>query len=354
MLYNIDINQLAIIQNYPETKLKLNHFAILDAIYKLRDLDWTKRYIINGKEYIWTSTKLLKSQLPLLDVSEKQIKRYILSLVEEGFLQRNESFENPNKMLVNITNKTAKMKVFVDNKDVDKNVQTKSKDIDKNVQQGVQKCTTNVDKNVHHNLNEFNHKEENPKELKNSYKNEIFDEKNNQLSIINNSIIAKQNDFVNQYPEVVDLLDFSLAEVFEENKYTIDEFCKSKNFELIKKEYRMIKRNLPAPKPKNRQTLIEWYKNLGKVQVADNLYMYPYQAIILKLVFNHKYLAKMINHYDNTYFARDSKFKEYTDHYSNIVGWLKTDIEKNISKQGNNQFDRYYYYNWGVDRNEII
>jgi len=188
----------------------------------------------------------------------------------------------------------------------------------------------------------------------NSYKNEIFDEKNNQLSIINNSIIAKQNDFVNQYPEVVDLLDFSLAEVFEENKYTIDEFCKSKDFELIKKEYRMIKRNLPAPKPKNRLTLIEWYKSLGKVQVADNLYMYPYQAIILKLVFNHKYLSKMINHYDNTYFARDSKFKEYTDHYSNIVGWLKTDIEKNILKQGNNQFDRYYYYNWGVDRNEII
>ena len=192
------------------------------------------------------------------------------------------------------------------------------------------------------------------KELKNSYKNEIFDEKNNQLSIINNSIIAKQNDFVNQYPEVVDLLDFNLAEVFEENKYTIDEFCKSKDFQLIKKEYRLIKRNLPAPKPKNRLTLIEWYKSLGKVQVADNLYMYPYEAIVLKLVFNHKYLAKMINQYDNTYFARDSKFKEYTDHYSNIVGWLKTDIEKNILKQGNNQFDRYYYYNWGVDRNEII
>lgn len=221
-------------------------------------------------------------------------------------------------------------------------------------QQDVTKGHNNDSQNVSYITNTTELITNTNKEIKNSYKNEIFDEKNNQLSIINNSIIAKQNDFVNQYPEVVELTDFTLAEVFEENKYTIDEFCKSKDFELIKKEYRMIKRNLPAPKPKNRQTLIEWYKSLGKVQVADNLYMYPYQAIILKLVFNHKYLAKMINHYDNTYFARDSKFKEYTDHYSNIVGWLKTDIEKNILKQGNNQFDRYYYYNWGVDRNEII
>jgi hypothetical protein len=195
------------------------------------------------------------------------------------------------------------------------------------------------------------------KELKNSCKIEISQEKelqNNELMIFDNSIISKQNDFVNQYPEVIDLLDVSMIEIFNENKYTIDEFCKSKDFELIKKEYRLIKRNLPAPKPKNRLTLIEWYKSMGKVQVADNLYMYPYQAIILKLVFNHKYLAKMISHYDNTYFARDSKFKEYTDHYSNIVGWMKTDIERNILKQGNNQFDRYYYYNWGVDRNEIL
>jgi cyclopropane fatty-acyl-phospholipid synthase-like methyltransferase len=145
-----------------------------------------------------------------------------------------------------------------------------------------------------------------------------------------------------------------MIEVFNENKYTIDEFCKSKDFELIKKEYRMVKRNLPAPKPKNRETLTNWYLSLGKVQVADNLYMYPYQAIILKLVFNHKYLAKMINHYDSTWFSRDNKFKEFTDHYANIVSWLKTDIEKNILKQGNNQFDRYYYYNWGVDRNEIL
>ena len=187
----------------------------------------------------------------------------------------------------------------------------------------------------------------NIKEIKNSCEIEISQEQ--ELNII-----SKQNDFVNQYPEVIDLLDVSMIEVFNENKYTIDEFCKSKDFELIKKEYRMVKRNLPAPKPKNRETLTNWYLSLGKVQVADNLYMYPYQAIILKLVFNHKYLAKMINHYDSTWFSRDNKFKEFTDHYANIVSWLKSDIEKNILKQGNNQFDRYYYYNWGVDRNEIL
>lgn len=187
----------------------------------------------------------------------------------------------------------------------------------------------------------------NIKEIKNSCEIEISQEQ--ELNII-----SKQNDFITQYPEVIDLLDVSMIEVFNENKYTIDEFCKSKDFELIKKEYRMVKRNLPAPKPKNRETLTNWYLSLGKVQVADNLYMYPYQAIILKLVFNHKYLAKMINHYDSTWFSRDNKFKEFTDHYANIVSWLKTDIEKNILKQGNNQFDRYYYYNWGVDRNEIL
>jgi hypothetical protein len=187
----------------------------------------------------------------------------------------------------------------------------------------------------------------------------VLDNKNNscKIQILQEqelNIISKQNDFITQYPEVIDLLDVSMIEVFNENKYTIDEFCKSKDFELIKKEYRMVKRNLPAPKPKNRETLTNWYLSLGKVQVADNLYMYPYQAIILKLVFNHKYLAKMINHYDSTWFSRDNKFKEFTDHYANIVSWLKTDIEKNILKQGNNQFDRYYYYNWGVDRNEIL
>jgi hypothetical protein len=187
----------------------------------------------------------------------------------------------------------------------------------------------------------------NIKEIKNSCEIEISQEQ--ELNII-----SKQNDFITQYPEVIDLLDVSMIEVFNENKYTIDEFCKSKDFELIKKEYRMVKRNLPAPKPKNRETLTNWYLSLGKVQVADNLYMYPYQAIILKLVFNHKYLAKMINHYDSTWFSRENKFKEFTDHYANIVSWLKSDIEKNILKQGNNQFDRYYYYNWGVDRNEIL
>lgn len=208
----------------------------------------------------------------------------------------------------------------------------------------------NVCSNVTVNVNSF-------KEKNNSCKIEILQEKElqiNELKVIDNSIISKQNDFVSQYPEVIDLLDVSMIEVFNENKYSIDEFCKSKDFELIKKEYRMIKRNMPVPKPKNRENLINWYLSLGKVQVADNLYMYPYQAIILKLVFNHKYLSKMINYYDNTYFSRDSKFKEFTDHYTNIVSWLKSDIEKNISKQGNNQFDRYYYYNWGVDRNEIM
>ena len=203
-----------------------------------------------------------------------------------------------------------------------------------------QKSVENVSSNVTVNVNSL-------KEIKNSCEIEISQEQ--ELNII-----SKQNDFVNKYPEVIDLLDVSMIEVFKENKYTIDEFCKSKDFELIKKEYRMVKRNLPVPKPKNRETLINWYKTLGKVQVADNLYMYPYQAILLKLVFNHKYLSKMINHYDTTYFARDNKFKEYTDHYANIVSWLKSDIEKNILKQGNNQFDRYYYYNWGVDRNEIL
>lgn len=203
-----------------------------------------------------------------------------------------------------------------------------------------QKSVENVSSNVTVNVNSL-------KEIKNSCEIEISQEQ--ELNII-----SKQNDFVNQYPEVIDLLDVSMIEVFKENKYTIDEFCKSKDFELIKKEYRMVKRNLPVPKPKNRETLINWYLTLGKVQVADNLYMYPYEAILLKLVFNHKYLSKMINHYDTTYFARDNKFKEYTDHYANIVSWLKSDIEKNILKQGNNQFDRYYYYNWGVDRNEIL
>lgn len=185
------------------------------------------------------------------------------------------------------------------------------------------------------------------KEIKNSYKNDIFDEKNNQLMILNNSIIAKQNDFITQYPEVIDLYDLSLIETFDENKYTIKEFILSEDFQLIKKEYRMIKKDLPAPKPKNKDNLIKWYLEMGKVQVAENIYMYPYQAILLKLIYNHKYLAKKISEFD-AYFGRDNKFKEFTDHYTNIKKWLDFEVEKAVNKIGISQTERYYYLNWGV------
>lgn len=331
MKYNLYINQKAV---YKEFKNELN---IIDCVV----LDVISNMFLNHKKlqntyydndfYIWCKPTLVLIQCPLLNIGEKQVKNIIVKLCNLGVLKRHPKNESLRKMYITLGDKFE----LITNSNQDKNIDNLSvkKFTDKNSY-----TDNSINKKEDYNIIDFKN---------NSCEIEISQEK--ELNII-----SKQNDFVNQYPEVIDLLDVSMIEVFKENKYTIDEFCKSKDFELIKKEYRMVKRNLPVPKPKNRETLINWYLTLGKVQVADNLYMYPYEAILLKLVFNHKYLSKMINHYDTTYFARDNKFKEYTDHYANIVSWLKSDIEKNILKQGNNQFDRYYYYNWGVDRNEIL
>ena len=341
-------------------------YSVDEAIFLEHIYYWYLHNKSNNKNFFdnrfWTYNSISAFAEQFIYLSEKQIRNILLKLETKGLIITG----NYNKISYDRTKWYSITEIglnILEDLGIHKEYEKKSKAISK------KEISILPNENIHFTeqangitgkgepiplLNSDLKQIENIKEIKNSYKNDIFDEKNNQLMIIDNSIISKQNDFVNQYPEVIDLLDVSLTQVFKENKYTIDEFCKSKEFELIKKEYRTLKRNLPAPKPKNRETLINWYLTLGKVQVADNLYMYPYQAIILKLVFNHKYLSKMINHYDTTYFARDNKFKEFTDHYANIVSWLKSDIEKNILKQGNNQFDRYYYYNWGVDRNEIL
>lgn len=145
MLYNININQVAIMTNFPNTKLKLNHFAILDVISKLRDWDNVQKYIIECQEYIWASTIIIAQQLPILDVSERQIKRYILDLVDEGFLIRSSQNEKNSKMLIGIGVNFSKALFLNTTNQVDKNVQT-----------GGQKCLPQVDKNVYHNLNDYN------------------------------------------------------------------------------------------------------------------------------------------------------------------------------------------------------
>lgn len=334
MLYNIDINQLAIIQNYPETKLKLNHFALLDAIYKLRDLDWTKRYFINGREYIWTSTKLLKSQLPLLDVSEKQIKRYILSLVEEGFLQRNDSFENPNKMLVCITDKTANMKVYINN-NVDINVHKDKKDVDINVQGGGQKCTTNVDINVHHNLNELNHKEENHKEFKNKEMN-----KTNELVLQNQSLIN------NQFDGILDLsVRYNCKDIEIETQ--LNEILKSEKMNAVKKLYNEVARN-NLFKGKTYDNILNWHKNNLKINCLTSIWLYDYEVIKLRMKYNADYLLKIIYEIDR-YLQDPTKFSKYTDQYKFIENWIKRDIGHILTIKTHIRVDMYDYVNYGVD-----
>jgi DNA-binding PadR family transcriptional regulator len=340
-------------------------YSVDEAIFLQHIYHWYLYNKSNNKNFYdsryWTYNSISAFAEQFIYLSEKQIRNILLKLENKSLIVTG----NYNKISYDRTkwySITEKGLEILENLGIHKEQEIKSKATTK------KENTILPNENIHFTkqsngttekgepipyLNTDLKQIETNKEIKNSCKIEISQEKelqinqNNQLSIINNSIIAKQNDLVNQFPEIIDLYDLSLIETFNDNKYTIKEFILSDEFQLIKKEYRMLKKDLPAPKPRNKENLIKWYLEMGKVQVAENLYMYPYQAILLKLIYNHKYLAKKISEYD-AYFGRDVKFKEFTDHYTNIKKWLDFEVEKAVNKVGISQTERYYYLNWGV------
>jgi DNA-binding PadR family transcriptional regulator len=181
----------------------------------------------------------------------------------------------------------------------------------------------------------------------------INNNNNNEIEFLK----SKQLQLLGEYKDdIIDLYEYKFFNdlVIDNNdsKYKIDAMLKTDEFALIEKKCRKLKSQIIKPETINRKNLINYFNDIGKIQVSDNIFLYPYEIIKLRMVYNPKFLTKKVREFDNFCFE-DKNFKRYIDHYSTIKNWLDTEIEKVKKNPKYEKSEIYHYYNWGVSRNEI-
>lgn len=126
MQYNININQKALLEIALETnsKLRLEHGAVLDHFLKIKATEAFQTKIINEKSFIWISYKNVLRDLPLLYVeSTRTISRYFQDLVDAKILEKFLDVENSKTFFAAGENF---QKLFFNNKNNNGNVSEKS------------------------------------------------------------------------------------------------------------------------------------------------------------------------------------------------------------------------------------
>jgi hypothetical protein len=341
--YNLYINQKAVFEHFGN-QLNANDCIVFDCISNLfiNHKDLYNTYYEN-KLYIWCKTTLVKIECPLLDVSETQIKNIIIKLCNLGLLERHPENEKLKKMFLTLgdkaklltnNDKEISIKKFTDKKFIEKNLYKK---IDRD------NITNNKDITNTNNITNITNKDNN--KLNNNINNEI------------EFLKSKQLELLGEYKDdIIDLYEYKFFNdlVIDNNdsKYKIDAMLKTDEFALIEKKCRKLKSQIIKPETINRKNLINYFNDIGKIQVSDNIFLYPYEIIKLRMVYNPKFLTKKVREFDNFCFE-DKNFKRYIDHYSTIKNWLDTEIEKVKKNPKYEKSEIYHYYNWGVSRNEI-
>lgn len=342
-------------------------YSVDEAIFLQHIHFWYLHNKSNNKNFYdnryWTYNSVSAFSEQFIYLSEKQIRNILTKLETKGLIVTG----NYNKIGYDRTkwySLTEKSLEILENLGIHKEQEVKSKSNLKKENTNLQNGNFDLPKRengftqkgepipyLNSNLNKEELKENNILINKNITKENINLEKKD-IVLFDSSQITNQLEIINQIPNIIDLYDTQFENSINENKYKIAEYYNSAEKKDMFMQYNKLRRNLPMPKPKNRETLIDWNLKKGKIRVATNLYMYPYEALALKLVFGADYLSRKIQEYDS-YFENDNKFKMFTDHYTNIKNWLIEDVEKQVAK-ANNIFDRYYYYRSGVKKDEIL
>ena len=142
--------------------------------------------------------------------------------------------------------------------------------------------------------------------------------------------------------DVFDLYEYSdMTDI----KRGIKDFLQSPDMLELKKTIRT--NHTLLPKPYNRYNYQKHFSNAGKIRVSNNLFMYSYQVVTLKALFNHNFIIKQLELIDN-YLDDDKNYRKYADHYIFVKNWLKREAEKH------NERDQFDYYLFGGSRNELL
>lgn len=87
MKFVLQINQKEIIESGIKG-LKIHEWLLFDVVRHMIGADWTKKIVDDEKSYAWISEQGILSQVPLLELSKRQVHRLIDNLVEAGLLVR--------------------------------------------------------------------------------------------------------------------------------------------------------------------------------------------------------------------------------------------------------------------------
>lgn len=87
MKFRIEINQKEIIEAGIKG-LKIQEWLLFDVVRHMIGADWTKKITEDEKSYAWVSEQSILDQIPLLELSKRQVHRLVDNLVEAGLIVR--------------------------------------------------------------------------------------------------------------------------------------------------------------------------------------------------------------------------------------------------------------------------
>jgi len=87
MKFRIEINQKEIIEAGIKG-LKIQEWLLFDVVRHMIGADWTKKITEGEKSYAWVSEQSILDQIPLLELSKRQVHRLVDNLVEAGLILR--------------------------------------------------------------------------------------------------------------------------------------------------------------------------------------------------------------------------------------------------------------------------
>lgn len=173
----------------------------------------------------------------------------------------------------------------------------------------------------------------------------------NKLEILVNNQLELFGEYKN---EMIDLYEYEFFKNLVINnldkKYEIDKMFKSNEFKEIAKMTRKLMKQIDFPEKKTKDNLVKYFENIGKIEVMSFVYLYPYEILELRMIYNGAFLTKIVKKISNWFFD-NKNFINKIDHCATIKDWCEREI-KTIEKNPNYSNNEIYnYYNWGVSRN---
>lgn len=110
MLYNITINQKAIIDN--RLNITANHVAIMEVVaYFILS---TKAQSLNDElgQWYWVSYELIIDQIPMFDIKKDRCRQLVKELCNEGLLEANPNNQSLGRVYLRVGNKYSTYKNF--------------------------------------------------------------------------------------------------------------------------------------------------------------------------------------------------------------------------------------------------